>query len=308
MSQILKFIKGQILPIAMITGALTYKWVSHLSFLTTYLIFAMLLLTFCKIKLGEIKFHAAHLWLLLIQLAGSMGIYLLLAPCHPVVAQGAMLCLLAPTATAAAVITGMLGGNVGFLTAYTLFCNVAVAIAAPVYFSFMGTHAEMPFYQSVWLIFRKVFPLLILPLFISYIVQKCFPKVRKILLSVPKMSFYLWVAALVIVTGITVDFMFHHNHTNDNAEIWLFAVSLVLCCLQFYTGRRIGRHYGDAISSGQGLGQKNTILAIWMAQTYLHPLTALAPAGYILWQNIINSYQLYLKRKTGERMNGRKGT
>jgi BASS family bile acid:Na+ symporter len=297
MTKILKFIKDWILPIAMITGALTYKWVSHLSFLTTYLIFAMLLLTFCKIRLSEIKFHIAHLWLLLIQLGGSIGVYLLLEPYSQIVAQGAMLCLLAPTATAAAVITGMLGGNVGFLTAYTLFCNIAVAIAAPVYFSFTGKHAEMPFFQSVWLIFQKVFPLLILPLFISFIVQKWFPKVQKTLLRIPKMSFYLWVIALVIVTGITVNFMFHHNHTNDNAEIWLFAVSFVLCCLQFYTGRKIGRHYGDAVSSGQGLGQKNTILAIWMAQTYLNPLTALAPAGYILWQNIINSYQLWKKNK-----------
>jgi BASS family bile acid:Na+ symporter len=297
MTKIQKFIKDRILPIAMITGALTYKWVSHLSFLTTYLIFAMLLLTFCKIRLSEIKFHIAHLWLLLIQLAGSICIYWLLQPYNPIVAQGAMLCLLTPTATAAAVITGMLGGNVGFLTAYTLFCNIAVAIAAPVYFTFTGTHAEMPFIQSVWLIFQKVFPLLILPLFISFIVQKWFPKVQKVLLSVPKMSFYLWVVALTVVTGITVDFMLHHNHTNDNAEIWLFIISFIICCLQFFTGRKIGRHYGDAISSGQGLGQKNTILAIWMAQTYLHPLTALAPAGYILWQNIINSYQLYLKEK-----------
>ena len=51
----------------------------------------------------------------------------------------------------------------------------------------------------------------------------------------------------------------------------------------------IGRYYGDPVSSGQGLGQKNTILAVWMAQTYLHPLTAIAPSGYILWQNMINS-------------------
>jgi BASS family bile acid:Na+ symporter len=257
----------------------------------------MLLLTFCKIRLSEIKFHIAHLWLLLIQLAGSTGIYLLLAPYNLIVAQGAMLCILTPTATAAAVITGMLGGNVGFLTAYTLFCNIAVAMVAPVLFSFTGSHAEMPFLQSVWVIFQKVFPLLILPLFISFTLQKWFPKAQKVLLSIPKMSFYLWVAALTVVTGITVNFTLQHRHDNNNAEIGLFVASLVICCLQFYTGRRIGRHYGDPVSSGQGLGQKNTILAIWMAQTYLHPLTALAPAGYILWQNIINSYQLYLKGK-----------
>jgi len=293
----LRFIKDWTLPIAMITGALTYKWVSHLSFLMPYLLFVMLLLTFCKISFKEIKFHPAHLWLLLIQLTGSLGVYYLLLPFENIIAQGAMLCMLAPTATAAAVITGMLGGNVGFLTAYVLFCNVAVAIAAPVYFSLTGIQGEFTFMQSVLYICQKVLPILILPLFIAIMLRYLVPKAHKVLISIPNLAFYIWVAALTIVTGTTVQFMLNQSSTDYNTEIGLFTVSLILCCLQFFIGRRIGRHYGDAVSSGQGLGQKNTVLAIWMAQTYLHPLTAIAPAGYILWQNIINSYQLYKKRK-----------
>ncbi|MDR2234098.1 MAG: transporter [Tannerella sp.] len=293
----LKFIKDWILPIAMIIGALTHSWIYRLAFLMPYLIFAMLLLTFCKITLKDIRFHRAHIWLLLIQLGGSIGVYLLLRSYNEIMAQAAMLCILMPTATAAAVITGMLGGNVGFLTAYVFFCNIAVAIAAPFYFALTGAHAELSFFQSVWIICQKVFPLLILPLIITLIFQARAPKVHKILLSISQMSFYLWVAALMIVTGVSVNFMLNRNQTNDNMEWKLFAISLIICCLQFYIGRLIGRRYGDPISSGQGLGQKNTILAIWMAQTYLHPLTILAPTGYILWQNIINSWQLYLKGK-----------
>jgi len=45
------------------------------------------------------------------------------------------------------------------------------------------------------------------------------------------------------------------------------------------------------------LGQKNTILAIWMAQMYLNPISSIAPGAYVLWQNIINSYQVWLHRK-----------
>lgn len=293
----LKFIKDWMLPIAMITGALTHQWVSHLSFLTPYLLFVMLLLTFCKISFKDIRFHPAHLWLLLIQLAGSLGLYYLLLPFNPVIAQGAMLCVLIPTATAAAVITGMLGGNVGFLTTYVLFCNIAVAVAAPVYFSLTGVHEELTFLQSVWYICQKVFPILIFPLFVAIALRYWIPKVHKALLSIPQLAFYLWVGALTIVTGNTVNFMLNQNNPDYKTEAGLLVVSLILCCLQFIAGRRIGRHYGDPISSGQGLGQKNTILGIWMAQTYLHPLTAIAPAGYILWQNIINSWQLYKKGK-----------
>ena len=202
-----------------------------------------------------------------------------------------------PVITAAAVITGMLGGNVGFLTAYVLFCNIAVAVAAPVYFSLTGVNVEMTFIQSVLYICQKVLPILILPLIIAIAMRYLTPKVHKALLSIPKLAFYIWVCALTIVTGSTVQFMLNQDSASINTEIGLLIVSLILCCIQFLVGRRIGRRYGDPVSSGQGLGQKNTVLAIWMAQTYLHPLTAIAPAGYILWQNIINSYQLYRKNK-----------
>jgi BASS family bile acid:Na+ symporter len=291
------FFKNLTLPLAMITGALTHQWISRLYFLTPYLIFVMLVLTFSKITLKDIRFHRAHLWLLLIQLAGSIGTYYILRPFNETVAQGAMLCIIAPTATAAAVITGMLNGNVGFLTAYLLFCNIAVAIAAPVYFTLTGINDDMSFLISVWHICQKIIPLLILPLFIALIIQKRFPKAHRKLLKIPKLTFYLWTFALTVVTGITVNFLIEQESADYKNEIWLIIVSLIICCLQFIVGRRIGKANGDPVSSGQGLGQKNTILAIWMAQTYLHPLVAVAPAGYILWQNIINSYQLYVKSK-----------
>jgi BASS family bile acid:Na+ symporter len=294
---VLKFIKEWTLPLAMTAGALTHTWMGRLSFLTPYLIFLMLLITFCKMSWKDIRFHRAHIWLLLIQLAGSALIYMLLRPLDEVAAQGAMLCVLAPTATAAAVITGMLGGNVGFLTAYVLFCNVAVAMVAPVEFAMIGQHEDLPFLLSVWYICRKVFPLLILPLLVAFGLRLWAPKVHRTLLNIPKLTFYLWTIALAIVTGITVHDMLNRGTANLQTALGLAVVSLVICCLQFLTGRCIGRRYGDPISSGQGLGQKNTILALWMAQTYLHPLVSIAPATYILWQNIINSYQLWRRNK-----------
>ena len=37
--------------------------------------------------------------------------------------------------------------------------------------------------------------------------------------------------------------------------------------------------------------------SIWMAHTYLHPLAALGPGAYVVWQNLFNSYQLWRVRK-----------
>ena len=285
------------LPIAMITGALTYKWIGQLSFLTPYLIFSMLTITFCKMSWKDIRFHPAHIWLLLIQLIGSTVAYLLIRPYNEVLAQGAMLCLLTPTATAAAVITGMLGGNVGFLTAYLLFCNIAIAMVAPVFFSLIGAQEILSFRESVWYICRQVFPLLVFPLFIAVALRKWVPRIHQVLVRIPKLTFYLWAIALTIVSGITLQFVLNNKSPDYSTEIGLAVIALILCCLQFIVGRFIGRRYNDPISSGQGLGQKNTILAIWMAQTFLHPLVTIAPAAYVLWQNVINSFQLWHKNR-----------
>lgn len=292
-----KLIKDWMLPLAMLTGALAYPAISYISFLTPYLIFSMLLLTFCKLSPRDLHVYPAHIWLLLIQLVGCLAVYFLVKLFHPVVGEGALICVLAPTATAAAVITGMLGGNVAFLASYVFLCNVGVAVAAPFLFSLLGTHSEMPFFESFFYICRQVGPLLILPLAVAWLMQYFAPKLHRKLLGIHYLAFYLWAVALVIVTGNTVKFLRMQQNPDYTVEISLALVSLVICVGQFLLGRRIGRHYGDPISSGQGLGQKNTILAIWMAQVYLNPLSSVAPAAYVLWQNIINSYQLWEKRK-----------
>ena len=67
---------------------------------------------------------------------------------------------------------------------------------------------------------------------------------------------------------------------------------------QFGAGKIAGRYFNDYIACGQGFGQKNTLLAIWVAYTYLSPVISIAPSSYILFQNIVNSWQLW-QRETG---------
>lgn len=281
----------------MITGAATYPISGKLAFLTPYLIFAMLLLTFCKLSPREMRFHPAHGKLLLIQIGGAVLVY---AACYwidPIIAQGAMICVLAPTATSAAVITGMLGGSVAFLTSYLLFCNIAVAVIVPILFPLLGFYNEMSFGQSALYICGQVGPILILPLIVAWIIRYGLPRLHATILRIQQLSFYLWAIALTIVTGRTIKFLVEQQDPDYFIEVGCATVALLICCGQFLLGRKVGRKYGDPVSSGQGLGQKNTILAIWMAQVYLNPISSVAPAGYILWQNIINSYQLWLKKR-----------
>ena len=71
--------------------------------------------------------------------------------------------------------------------------------------------------------------------------------------------------------------------------------ALVICLVQFKVGRMLGRRYGDAPAGGQSLGQKNTVLAVWMAQSFLDPISSIAPTAYIVWQNFVKCYQIWKK-------------
>jgi BASS family bile acid:Na+ symporter len=107
--------------------------------------------------------------------------------------------------------------------------------------------------------------------------------------------------ALIIVVGNAVSFIIHEPASRIPEMLLIALASLVVCCLQFYIGRITGKKYGDKISGAQGLGQKNTVLAIWMALTYLNPIASIGPAAYIVWQNSINSMQLYYKARDDQR-------
>ena len=193
-------------------------------------------------------------------------------------------------------ITSKLGGSAASLTTYTLLGNIGAAIAVPIFFPLVEVHPDVSFWGAFFVILSKVFPLLICPFLAAWLLGKCLPKVHQKLLGYHELAFYLWAVSLAIVTAQTL-----YSLLNDPAdgftEIMIAVGALVACCLQFFLGKTIGSVYNDRISGGQALGQKNTILAIWMAHTYLNPLSSVAPGSYVLWQNIINSYQLWKKRK-----------
>ncbi len=93
--------------------------------------------------------------------------------------------------------------------------------------------------------------------------------------------------------GRTVSFLVRQERSHYFTEALTVGIALIVCALQFYTGRRLGRRFGSAVAGAQGLGQKNTILAIWMAGIYLDPIASIGPASYVVWQNIVNSYQIW---------------
>lgn len=285
------------LPIAMVGGLLFHNFIDSIAFLAPYLIFVMLLITFCRVRPSEFRITRLSGGLIAVQVLGAIALYFALLPVSRELAEGTFICVFCPTATAAPVITGMLGGSVPRLATFSIVSNVTVAFLAPLLFTMMGSEANITFLDSVILIATRVVPLIILPLFVALTMLKVTPKLHATIASHQSLSFYIWAVSLFIVVGRAVSFIMAEPPEMIPEMLWLAGLSLTVCCGQFYIGRRIGRRCGDKISGAQGLGQKNTVLAIWMALTYLHPITSVAPAAYILWQNTINSAQLYFKAK-----------
>ena len=177
------------MPLAMLAGGIFYDFFSDLSVVTPYLIFFMLLFTFSKLSPKGIRFTKSHFLLLGIQLVSACVFYLLFLHSDPIVAQGIMICFLAPTATSAAVITGMLNGNIAYLTSFTLLSNLGVAIGAPFLFSWIGDIPGLTFWDAFLRIFIKVFPLLILPLLVAWGIRFGLPKLLNQLLRFSKVPF-----------------------------------------------------------------------------------------------------------------------
>lgn len=289
--------RSVLMPAAMLAGGVFHDFFTQLNVLTPYLIFIMLFLPFCGADPKKIRLTGLHGALLAFQAIVSVGIYFLAGLYDQTLAQGAMICVLAPTATSAVVVAGMLGADIEIMISYSMIVNCSVAVAAPVFFSAIGASAEVSFWELLLTILRKVMPLLALPFISALLLRLYAPKVADTVKRLSIGSFYLWLVALGIVTGKTVNFIISQQDGSVTLELLLAVTALVICCLQFAVGRKIGRHWGQTVAGGQSLGQKNTILAIWMAQNYLDPLCSIAPAAYVLWQNIINSIQLWKKGK-----------
>ena len=140
-------------------------------------------------------------------------------------------------------------------------------------------------------------PLLIMPFAAAQLCRLIVPRTAQWVSGHGQISFYIWLLSLTFIIGRTTCFLIDHNEADRTVEAALAAAAFVICIAQFAIGRRLGRRYGDVVAGGQSLGQKNTVLAVWMSQTFLDPISSVAPTAYIVWQNIVNSYQIYRRDK-----------
>lgn len=266
-------------------------------------LFALLYVTFCKIEIKEMKPQAWHFILQLIRtsLAGLMVFAILLFGGNAdvkIVLEAAFICFICPTAAAVAVVTEKLGGSIGSLTTYTVIANIFTMVIIPLLFPMVEKGADVSFLYMSMMVFRNVTTVLVVPLLLALLSRKFLPKFVDKVKSVKDLGFYMWCFNLTILMGETLRNILHATVSGWTLALLLF-VPLLVCLIQFAIGKAVGRHYNASISAGQALGQKNTIVGIWLTLTFLNPLAAVAPGAYVVWQNLVNGWQLWYKEKYG---------
>lgn len=305
---LLSFLRANALFVSMLIGVLIglleidgiWIWRAP-SWVLPSCIFMMLFFTFLRMNPLTLRLHRWHGVIFAFQVVVSLLLYYVFRCVDEVLAQGLFICVLMPSATAAPIIAGKLGGNVLNLTAYTLLSNALTAVLVPLFFPLVNQSVEMPFLESFLMILRRISPLLLGPFFSAWALRLLIQRLRhhepELRGAMKDLPFWLWVATLVILMArMTVDLASYDGALTVLAG--MFAGALLTCVMQFYFGKWVGEHMPvfsaseTRVTAGQALGQKNTTLAIWLASSYLNPISSLAPAAYIIWQNLFNSWQL----------------
>ena len=322
---IVRFLKDWTLPVAIAVGTicyLTFYYVPALDELGDTLrpvfdvifplfVFLTLFVTFCKVDFHDMCPHRWHVGILVAQLllvALNIGIILwmksitlhLTPLTSPLLWEAMLTCIIGPAASAAPVVVGKLGGNISTMTTYVLISSLVSALLIPLVFPMLEQTVHVSFVDAFLIILEKVSIVLLLPLVLGWIMQHHVKGACAWIAAQPNLSFYFWAISLSITTGITVK-----NIVNSSASLMLLVMiavfTFVLCFVQFGIGRLVGRHLGEEVNAGQALFQKNTALSIWVAYMYLSPVASIGAGCYVLWQNIINSLELWQDRRRVKR-------
>lgn len=269
--------------------------------------FLVLFVTFCKVdfrKLVPVKwnycvslFQVAFVWILV----GAI-LFFRLKGNELTFVESVLTCIIAPCAAAAPVVTAKLGGRLEEITTYGFLSNFLCAILIPVCFPLIEqSSAHVSFLAAFLRILYQVCIVLVLPMGLAFFLKHFKPLqgFHQWVINVKDLSFYLWAVQLMIVSGATVKNIVH-AHTTLPFLLAIAFSGLLVCVVQFAVGRSVGRLFDRSIEAGQALGQKNTGFAIWIAFMYLTPLASVGPGCYILWQNTINSIEIWKKRKAGQ--------
>ena len=309
--QIRRALNDWMLPGAIVLGITLYlvyhftpalhpygKWLHPMASEGQRLVVAVLLFfQFVKVSPHDLKISRWHLGALLVQALSFLllaGLAYLTKGNLRMLLECAMLCMICPTASAAGVITDKLGGQLAATVTYLVMINVAATFLLPLVIPLVNPSSTLGFWAYVGHIAWKVFPILILPGLLAWLIRYTTHKLQRMLMRWASNSFYVWGVGLTLALVLATRALLLSS-PGPWGVAGIVLVSMACCAVQFLAGRRMGRGKAESITAGQALGQKNTGFLIWLGYNYLTPVTSVAGGLYAIWQNLFNSWELYQK-------------
>lgn len=323
----LRFLKDWTLPVAIAVGAFFYFLFASVpaldplgdelspvfDTLLPLTIFLTLFVTFSKVDFHLMRLRRWHSCILAVQLLLTILLafaILFLLPAltgdgsgkeQKLLLEAVLICIIAPCASASPVVTAKLGGDLTQMTTFVLLSSLVTSLLIPAVFPLVEPHAASgagtQFLSAFLAILRRLSVVLLLPLLLGAIVRHRLKPLYRWFLRTPDLGFYCWSVSLAITSGITVKNIVH-SQAGLRLLLLIALLTLLTSFVQFRIGRGIGRLFGEHVCTGQAMFQKNTGLAIWIAYTYLTPVASIGAGCYVLWQNIINSFELWQHRRS----------
>ena len=261
-----------------------------------WLIAVLLFFQFVKVSPHDLKPVRWHFPALALQIVGfalcAAGVAVAGSVNVRIPLECAMICLICPTASAAGVITDRLGGNIAETVTYLVITNIAATLLIPLVIPLVCPSTEMGFWAYVMHIAARVFPLLLLPSVLAWIIRYTTKNLQRKLMRWAPNAFYVWGVSLTLAMVLATRAMVLSG-LGLLTIVLIVLVSMAACFLQYFVGHRLKK--GDTVTPGQSLGQKNTGLMIWLGYSYLTPVTSVAGGLYAIWQNLFNSWELWKK-------------
>ena len=290
-------IKNLLLLSALIAGIL-FPYAHAYTFLIRYTIMAMLLFAFLDVRIHIQVFKRSHLIIWGANMLIALTAYGLLVGFNVQLAMTAFVTAVLPTGAAAAVISGYLKQDINYVTISILFTSCATALILPFLLPMIQQdHMQVHTIEVLLPVMMVVFVPLILAQLIKAGPSVIFRWVNK----GSFISFYLFILNIYIAMSSATHYIRKQEEATLSLLCWIALLTFSVFATNFLVGAWINPK-GLKQEGSMSLGRKNTMFGVWMAVTFIHPIAALGPMFYIIFQNSWHSW-LLAKRKGSKAAN-----
>ena len=268
------------------------------TFLIRYLLMAMLFFSFLDIKIEKEIITKQHFIILPLIVIVSVIVFVLVSQFNIEAARAVFIAAVGPTAIAAPVIISLKKGKVEFVVFSLLLNNMVIALLIPFLLPWiMASNADV----SVNQILLPVVITIAVPFVLARLTKLVAPIVWKELVKWKDSIFYLLVLNIYIATSKASYYISNESPNHYNTIILIGIFTAVICALLFTLGRFVGgKKFSEEASFS--LGQKNNGFTIWIALTYMSPVSVIGPVFYVMFQNIFISWKLYKHNKAEKQL------